>query len=107
MQDVEIELRPVDFAPPAPPLLLSAFVRADRCIFSFAPAGWSGDWHPSPRRQILLILSGQIEVEVSDGELRLFGPGSILLDEDTTGKGHRSRVLGKDGSAGVFVQLPI
>jgi hypothetical protein len=26
MQDVEIELKPVDFAPPAPPLLLSAFV---------------------------------------------------------------------------------
>ena len=105
MENVEIELKPVDFAPPAPPLNLSAFIPADRCVFSFAPAGWSGDWHPSPRKQILLILTGQIEVEVSDGESRLFGPGSILLSEDTAGKGHRSRVLGNDGSAGAFVQL--
>jgi hypothetical protein len=32
-------------------------------------------------------------VEVSDGEKRVFGPGSVLLVEDTTGKGHITRSL--------------
>lgn len=85
-EDVEIELLPVDFAPPAPPLNLSAFKEAKRFGFVNAPIGWSGDWHPTPKRQVFVYISGQIEAKVSDGEVRVFGPGSITLLEDTTGK---------------------
>jgi len=105
MEDVKIELKLVDFAPPAPPLDLSAFIPASRCCFCLAPVGWYGDWHPDPHRQFFLVLSGKLEIEVSDGEVRRFEAGDILLVEDTTGKGHRSRVVGEEDLIGAFVQL--
>jgi hypothetical protein len=51
----------------------------------------SVDWHTAPRRQFILQLTGGTEREVSDGEVRRFGPGTIILVEDTTGKGHITR----------------
>jgi hypothetical protein len=41
--------------------------------------------------------------EVSDGERREFGPGTILLAEDTEGEGHVSTPLTEDL---VFVMIP-
>ena len=104
--DVEIELEPVDFAPPAPPLNLSSFNPATQYAFCVFQSGWFGDWHPTPRRQIFFILSGETEVKVSDGEIRCFGPGSIVLVEDTTGKGHVTRVLSSTDVVTAVVQLP-
>jgi hypothetical protein len=85
----------VDFAPPAPPISVSAIMEAENVSIISSPPGWFGDWHPVPRRQFIIVLSGELEVEVSDGEKRLFGPGAICLVEDTTGEGHVSRVTSK------------
>jgi len=100
-----VRLTPVDFAPPAPPLNASAFSPASQFGFISAPPGWCGDWHPAPRRQILFYLAGEIEAQVSDGEVRRFGPGSATLVEDTTGKGHTSRVVGSASVLAAVVQL--
>ena len=105
-EDVEVGLAPADFAPPAPPLGVSAPEPASRFLFLSAPPGWAGDWHPVPQRQWMLYLSGQIEVETSDGEVRRFSRGSATLVEDTSGKGHRSRVVGGDEVLLAVVQLP-
>jgi hypothetical protein len=43
-----------------------------------AEAGMSGT-HNAPRRQFVLVLSGRLGVETSDGERREFGPGDITL----------------------------
>lgn len=102
--DEEMELRPTNFAPPAPPLNLSAFIPAKQIALLVTPAGWFGDWHPAPRRQFLMRLVGEVEIRASDGEVRRFGPGSIYLVEDTTGKGHTTRTIGGDSTAAV-VQL--
>ncbi len=51
------------------------------------------DWHTAPRRQFLIRLEGRSEIEVGDGTKRKVGPGDIVLAEDTTGRGHRGRVL--------------
>ena len=64
--------------------------------FVSAPEGWVGDWHPAPRLQFMVKLTGMTEIVASDGERREFGPGTVLLLEDTSGKGHYSRVLGPD-----------
>jgi len=104
--DVEIELEPVEFAPPAPPINLSSFNPATQYAFCVFPSGWFGDWLPTPRRQILFFLSGEMEVQVSDGEVRRFSAGSIVLVEDTTGKGHVSRVVSSTDVVTVVVQLP-
>jgi hypothetical protein len=53
----------------------------------------------------VIYLSGVIEGETSDGAVRRFGPGSVSLLEDTTGKGHRSRVISDEGATTVVVQL--
>ncbi len=104
-EDVEVELAPIDYAPPAPPLNLSAPQPAETCVFMSVPPGWDGDWHPTPRRQIVFYLAGEVEVEASDGEARRFGPCGVTFGEDTTGKGHRSRVVGQGDALLAVVQL--
>ncbi len=105
-EDVDVPLATLDFAPPAPPLNLSVLVPATGCAFLTAPAGWYGDWHPSPRRQFVVYLAAETALETSDGEVRRVGPGSVVLVEDTTGKGHRSWVVGDADMLAVVVQLP-
>ena len=58
------------------------------------PVGRFIDWHPAPRRQFVIILSGQLEIGLGDGSTHLFGPGDARLVEDTTGAGHTTRVHG-------------
>ncbi len=45
----------------------------------------------APQRQYIVLLDGAIEIETSDGERRIFRGGNILLVEDTSGRGHRTR----------------
>jgi hypothetical protein len=105
-EEVEETLTEVDFAPPAAPQNVSTFAPASRVGFLSVPPGWFGDWHPVPRRQYLFYLAGEIEIEVGDGEVRRFGPGSVLLAEDTDGPGHTTRAVGTDPVRAAVVQLP-
>ena len=63
-------------------------------IFRSTPANQDMDFHNAPRKQFCINLNVGIEITVSDGETRYIGPGEIYLLEDTTGKGHTTRVLG-------------
>ena len=65
----------------------------------------AGGFQRAPRRQYVITLAGQIEIEVGDGSTRRFGPGDVLLAEDTEGEGHRVRLLGSE--ARVALSLPI
>lgn len=104
-QDLPIPLALVEFSPPSPPVYLAAFTPAARFTLIRLPAGWYGDWHPTPRRQLFCILQGTWEVTVSDGEVRRFGPGSLPLVEDTSGRGHTTRILGDTDGCAAIVQL--
>jgi redox-sensitive bicupin YhaK (pirin superfamily) len=104
--EVEVPLTAVNFAPPAPPINLSALSPASQYGFMSAPPGWDGDWHPAPVRMLTIYLVGEVEVAVSDGAVRRFRPGDVTLAEDTTGKGHRSRVVGSGDAVLAMVQLP-
>ena len=106
LEDVEIELVRRDFTPPAPPVDVSTPQSASHFLFLSVPLGWIGDWHPAPQRQWILYLAGEIEVETSDETRRHFGPGSAMLVEDTSGKGHRSWVVGNVPVVLAVVQLP-
>jgi hypothetical protein len=93
--EIAVELGPVDYSPPAPPLHVAGLFPATGCGFVGAPGDWDGQIpHPSPRRQVFCTLRGEYEVTASDGEVRRFPVGSLLLLEDTTGKGHASRIVG-------------
>jgi hypothetical protein len=62
--------------------------------FRESPAGHFQDWHPAPRRQFVIILSGQLEIGLGDGSKHIFGAGDARLVEDTTGQGHTTKVYG-------------
>lgn len=67
---------------------------ADGVIFRRALETHHSDYHPAPRRQYVITLAGQVEIETGDGTVRRFGPGDVMLADDTTGRGHMTRVVG-------------
>jgi quercetin dioxygenase-like cupin family protein len=58
-------------------------------------AGAFEDWHDAPQAWFLIVLQGTSEVTTSDGQVRHFGPGSVVLLDDVSGKGHQTRAVGK------------
>jgi hypothetical protein len=104
-RDIDVELPLVDIAPPAAPMNASDFRPAKEVGFITLPPGWSGGWHPAPSVGHIFVLSGEMEVEVSDGEIRRFAQGTTWLHRDLTGKGHDSRVVSKDGATLVMVKM--
>lgn len=94
-----------NFAPPAPACNVSGFVPAVRNGFLLVPAEWIGDLHPSPLRMWIFVLDGEMEFEASDGERHRVQAGDALLLEDTTGRGHRSRVIGDTAAKLAVVEL--
>jgi hypothetical protein len=62
-------------------------------------------FHTAPRRQLVVNLTGSVELEVGDGTSRLLGPGTILLADDTEGEGHISRNVGGEPRTCLFVHL--
>jgi hypothetical protein len=99
-EDVE-----VSFGPAGPSGRLSERLPASGLIFREVPPTYDLDWHPAPRRQYVINLDAGVEITASDGEVRLIGAGEILLAEDTTGKGHRSRAVGGTVRHCVFVPI--
>ncbi|HZD17931.1 MAG TPA: cupin domain-containing protein [Actinomycetota bacterium] len=94
LEDGSLETEPVDTAPPAPPLGRAWLDEAVDVAFVLGTEDWGGDVpHPTPYRQLMCVLDGAFEVETTDGTRRRLDPGSVLLLEDTTGKGHATRVL--------------
>jgi hypothetical protein len=90
--DIEIPLVPQELFPGVPPINLSAWFTATSVRFAWHPAGLRvADWHTTPVRQLVVWLSGWVEFEASDGEVRRCDAGAVVLVEDTFGRGHISR----------------
>ena len=69
--------------------------RAAKSInFNTHDAGWTVDLHPAPRRQVVFVVSGQLEIGLEDGTRQLFSPGDVFLADDTSGRGHTTRTHG-------------
>jgi hypothetical protein len=49
--------------------------------------------------------AGQIEIEVSDGEVRRFSGGDVLLVEDVDGRGHRTRTTDGNSRRSIFIPI--
>ncbi|MBE0697625.1 MAG: hypothetical protein IH586_11950 [Anaerolineaceae bacterium] len=93
-RDAEIDVTETILGPRIPPLGATAHLPAESSYLLTFPPGIFIDWHPAPGRLFHFFLAGQCEVEVADGERRIFGVGDIVLAEDTTGKGHTTRNFG-------------
>ena len=74
-------------------------------IFRKVTEEYDYDFHNAPDRQYIALMDGEIEIETSLGAIRQFVPGDVLLVEDTTGKGHRSRNLKKAVRSSIFIRF--
>lgn len=84
---------------------LPALLKSDNIRFAARAAGTSDEWHTAPRKQYLVTLKGHAEVEIGGGQIVHATTGSVLLIEDTTGKGHRAKVVGTDEWHVLFIPL--
>ncbi|HLG69709.1 MAG TPA: hypothetical protein VK009_04715 [Chloroflexota bacterium] len=78
---------------------------AKNVTFSTWAPGHTMDFHPAPRRQYVITLEGQMEIGLEDGSTELFGPGDVLIAEDTQGKGHTLRIPGDKPRTSIAVPL--
>ena len=95
----------VKLAPGGGSTELSEVAKATGLQFRRQAPNYFQDWHPAPRRQYVITLSGQGEVELTGGKKIPIGPGHILLAEDLTGKGHISRGVGSEDRISLFIPL--
>jgi len=83
----------------------SEMMKATGVQFRRTPPGTFSDWHVGPRRQFVITLSGRGEIEVAGGKKISLEPGHIELIEDTTGKGHTTRAVGKEDRVSIAIPL--
>ena len=83
----------------------SDMVKATGIQFRRQPPGYFNDWHPGPRRQLIITLSGRGELELAGGRKVALLPGRIELIEDLTGKGHITRVVGNEDRVSIAIPL--
>ena len=105
VEEMSVQFSPIDSAPPAPPFGLSERIEATGLIYVRFPAGWTSDLHPTPRRQLFVLLAGDFSGRASDGALMNLVPGDVLLMEDTVGKGHTGKVNGTEDVHAMMIHL--
>ena len=104
-ETVEFELTAQKYAPPAAPLLVSQPQASTAYFFARLEPGWVGAQHPTPARQLITLLAGAVRFEGSTGEEHVLKAGETMLDENTTGKGHKTEVVSSDAAEGVMIRL--
>jgi quercetin dioxygenase-like cupin family protein len=82
---------------------LSEALPAASIIFREVEPSYDWDFHTAPQRQYIILLDGEIEIETSLGEKRIFKGGDVLLAEDTAGKGHRTKNLTPIKRRSIFI----
>ena len=86
-------------------LKLSNSYASPSVLFAELPDGLVQSWHNAPARQVVVVLTGELEVETTDGQTRRWRAGEAFLADDLTGKGHKTKTIG--GPARVmFAPLP-
>jgi hypothetical protein len=85
-----IEVREVPMTGPRP---ASATFQCGPVFFRETPEGHTQDLHNAPRRQLIFLTSGILEIESSEGDRVICRPGDLIFAEDTRGKGHITRSI--------------
>lgn len=100
-EDIEIDLESR-----GPLGLFSDPVGAKAFFFREIQPGYEYPWHNVACREYVVTIEGRAEIEAGSGEKRIFNKGDVLLAEDLTGRGHRTRGLGRKPWRQIFVTLP-
>jgi len=68
-------------------------VAVESIHFEESPPHSSLEWHVAPTTQYVITLSGTLEFVTQGGEIFTIKPGDVLIAEDTTGAGHKWRLI--------------
>ena len=85
---------------------LSEVLPANGIVFREVEPTYDYDFHNAPQKQYIILLDGEIEIETSLGDKKIFKAGDILLVEDTTGKGHKTKNLQPIKRKSIFITVP-
>ena len=66
---------------------------AESILYEESAPHASLDWHRAPTTQYVITLSGTLEFMTHGGEKFTIRPGEILVAMDTTGSGHKWRLI--------------
>jgi hypothetical protein len=99
-EDVEVELKEAGSVGK-----LSDALPIKEIIFREVEPSYDWDFHTAPQKQYIILLDGEIEIETSLGATRIFKAGEILLVEDTTGKGHKTKNIQPVKRRSIFIPL--
>jgi hypothetical protein len=98
-----VEIRQVPLTGETRPM--SETFASNNVFFRETPEGHVQDYHTAPRRQLIFLTSGILELETSEGRRTICRPGDLLFAEDQQGKGHITRSL-RDTRGFVHVVMP-
>lgn len=99
-EDIEIELeKTLNISSLSKELKVTGF------FFRETSPDFNYSWHTVPERLCIVTLSGESEIEVSDGEIRSFRAGDVFIAEDTTGRGHISRSVSREPHKTIVIAL--
>lgn len=93
LEDVELQLNEQHVSDGVPAMLVGALGPSHGVLY-LQFAAFDSEPHPASEPQWVVMLRGVIEVQVSDGTSRQFGPGDLVLATDTSGRGHITLTVG-------------
>ena len=99
LEHFEISMEPARFG------AASKLLAGPGVLFRRMDAGVALPRHTATRRQMILTISGENEVEADDGQKLTVRPGVVLVVEDVDGAGHLTRTLPLRDWLGVFIPL--
>ncbi len=105
MEEVAAAMAPAEVFPGLPLLFVAPPIPTTSLILVKFPAEAREMGRRNPPRQQFVVFAADVEVAVSDGEVRRIGAGSPILFEDTTGKGHATRILAEGETLALFLPL--
>ena len=86
-------------------LMLSNAYTSPGVCFVDLPEDLNQDWHQAPTRQVVVVLSGTVEVTTTAGETRRWSTGETFIAADVSGRGHQTRTVGGPARL-MFAPLP-
>jgi quercetin dioxygenase-like cupin family protein len=64
------------------------------------------DFHPTDSNRFVIVLSGQVDLTVSNGDVIRFGRGEMLSLADVAGQGHMMKFVGLEPCEMLSIAMP-
>ena len=101
----EFEFKRLDHVENRDSITVHEITGVQRAILYKLAKGAVEDWHTAPRKQLGCVIQGMADITASDGEVRRLKPGSIILIDDTIGKGHITKHVGDEDHIAMMIPV--